>query len=192
MIDNLSFFYKFIIYYNMKKIINYSIIIALIVGILFGLLYPVNLSEYVVFINIISFKIILILLLISLLCIVLPLISLNLSQTLLFFEGFSFGYMISLFIISYKLKGLLFIIVYFIFFKLLNIFILYLNSFYSYKFIKHIYLNIFNKYKRNINNLFLYMKKIIVMSSVYFINNIICLILKYFFALKLFKFIIDK
>ena len=54
-------------------------------------------------------------------------------------------------------------------YKLLNIFILYLNSYYSYKLIKHIYLNIFSKYKRNINNLYLYIKKVIIMSVFFLI-----------------------
>ena len=88
------------------------------------------------------------------------------------------GYIIAIFTKYFHFKGLLFILIFIVLYKLLNIFILYLNSYYSYKLIKHIYLNIFSKYKRNINNLYLYIKKVIIMSVFFLINSYIVLILR--------------
>ena len=152
----------------MKKYINYSIVIALFIGFILALLYPINLNNFDLFTKILSFKYFLFIFIISIFLIILPLLSINLSQGLLFCEFISMGYIITIF-------------------KLLNIFILYLNSYYSYKLIKHIYLNIFSKYKRNINNLYLYIKKVIIMSSFFLINSYIVLLLKYFTLLKIVK-----
>ena len=147
----------------MKKYINYSIVIALFIGFILALLYPINLNNFDLFTKILSFKDFLFIFIISIFLIILPLLSINLSQ------------------------GLLFILIFIVLYKLLNIFILYLNSYYSYKLIKHIYLNIFSKYKRNINNLYLYIKKVIIMSVFFLINSYIVLLLKYFTLLKIVK-----
>ena len=147
----------------MKKYINYSIVIALFIGFILALLYPINLNNFDLFTKILSFKDFLFIFIISIFLVILPLLSINLSQ------------------------GLLFILIFIVLYKLLNIFILYLNSYYSYKLIKHIYLNIFSKYKRNINNLYLYIKKVIIMSVFFLINSYIVLLLKYFTLLKIVK-----
>ena len=147
----------------MKKYINYSIVIALFIGFILALLYPINLNKFDLFTKILSFKDFLFIFIISIFLIILPLLSINLSQ------------------------GLLFILIFIVLYKLLNIFILYLNSYYSYKLIKHIYLNIFSKYKRNINNLYLYIKKVIIISVFFLINSYIVLLLKYFTLLKIVK-----
>lgn len=171
----------------MKKYINYSIVIALFIGFILALLYPINLTNFDLFTIILSFKDFLFIFIISIFLIILPLLSINLSQGLLFCEFISMGYIITIFTKYFHFKGLLFILIFILLYKLLNIFILYLNSYYSYKLIKHIYLNIFSKYKRNINNLYLYIKKVIIMSVFFLINSYIVLTLKYFTLLKIVK-----
>ncbi len=171
----------------MKKYINYSTIIALFIGIILALLYPINLTSFDLFTKILSFKDFIYIFLICIFIIIMPFLSVNLSQGLLFCEFISMGYIITLFIKYYKFNGLLFIIIYIMLYKLLNLFILYLNSYYSYKLIKHIYLNIFSKYKRNINNLYLYVKKVVIMTIFLLINSYIVLLLKYFTLIKIVK-----
>lgn len=160
----------------MKKIINYSIFVAFILGVIFSFVYPFDISNYNFLINIFSFKAFLYIFALAILFIILPFFSINFSLTFLIFESFSFGYIIILFLKNFGYKGIIFILLFTLIFKLINYFILYLLSFYSFKLIKHIYLNIFSKYRRNINNLHLYMKKIALMSIIFFVFNIALLI----------------
>lgn len=160
----------------MKKIINYSIFITFILGVIFSFVYPFNISNYNFLINVFSFKTFLYIFILSIMFIIIPFLSVNFSLIFLSFESFSFGYIIILFFKNFGYKGIIFILLFTLIFKLINYFILYLISFYSFKLIKHIYLNIFSKYRRNINNLHLYMKKISIMSIIFFIFNIALLI----------------
>lgn len=174
----------------MKKIINYSILIAFIIGTIFCKVYPINLKLYSFFTSFFSFKYILYLILIIILLLLLPILSINFSYILLIYNSFIFGYMLVLFLKNFGIIGIIFILTYMIIIKLLNLFILYLSSFYTFKFIKHIYLNIFSKYKRNKKNLSLYFKKNIIMILIYFINNILLLCTSFLIIpslLKLFK-----
>ena len=81
----------------MKKYINYSIVIALFIGFILALLYPINLNKFDLFTKILSFKDFLFIFIISIFLIILPLLSINLSQGLLFCEFISMGYIITIF-----------------------------------------------------------------------------------------------
>ena len=95
----------------MKKYINYSIVIALFIGFILALLYPINLNNFDLFTKILSFKDFLFIFIISIFLIILPLLSINLSQGLLFCEFISMGYIITIFTKYFHFKGLLFILI---------------------------------------------------------------------------------
>ena len=115
----------------MKKYINYSIVIALFIGFILALLYPINLNNFDLFTKILSFKDFLFIFIISIFLIILPLLSINLSQGLLFCEFISMGYIIAIFTKYFHFKGLLFILIFIVLYKLLNIFINKIRKFYN-------------------------------------------------------------
>ena len=88
----------------------------------------------------------------------------------LLLDLFFMGELLYLFISNFSYKGFLYLIVYFIVFKIPLYFLLILNSFYTLKYGKNLYKFIFNKWGISIHNIKLYFKKILVINIIiYFI-----------------------
>ena len=155
----------------MKKIVIYVAIITLIIGFLFGINNSFDLSNFVTFGF--SFKYFLYYFCLIILLSFLTFLCVPSYFILIMFEFFSIGFLLWLFIKNFYLKGLGFVLVFFLIYKMFLIFGYYLNNFYFCKYVKNLYRYVFKKGSKRY--VVLYVKKIWIISffliGYYFILN---------------------
>ena len=123
-----------------------------------------------------SYKMLYISLIIILILFLLSLTGLPSYIIYLLFDLFIFGELIYIFTSSFIYKGLIYLFVYFIIFKLPLYFLLILNTFYTFKYAKHLYRFVFNKWGMSIHNIKVYFKKMVTINIImyaYFVLTII-------------------
>lgn len=166
----------------MKKIIIVVIEIVFILGVVLGINNLTFFSFIKEFYFTLNYKIILYYLLNFICNIIIPFVVFPL-RILLFFliSGFMFANMIY----SYGIMGLFAWMIYLIIMKVLPIFLNILGFFYSIKLIKHIYQYI--KYKQSKKNIKIYYKKVLVVSFLYLICNLLLYLIQGIFYIPVYN-----
>ena len=152
----------------MKKYIILLIISLILIGFIsaFSSHIEVNNIQGLLF----SYKTIYLSLFLVIILFFLSLIGIPSYSIYLLLDLFFLGELLYLFISNFNYKGFLYLIVYFLLFKIPLYFFLILNTFYTLKYSKNLYKFIFNKWGISIHNIKLYFKKILVINIIiYFI-----------------------
>lgn len=161
----------------MKKIFIVALLIAFALGLIVGIFNILDLNGSSVLPFAFSFKKIFFILLGLIVLFFISLIGIPIYFSILIFDTMLSGFITINFIINYKAKGILFILIYLIVFKVFKMFLVVLNAFYSLKISKNIYNFLFHRRFNKRKNILIYVKKLFIISTILFVNEVFLIII---------------